>query len=76
MEKRINSFSDIQDWIEKVIESCQTFEHTQTTKNLIYNFQKQIMEKINDHNSMISITQTLLLKLEKKEELIYFSNLN
>jgi hypothetical protein len=34
------------------------------------------MEKINDHNSMISITQPLLLKLEKKEELIYFSNLN
>jgi|688.fasta_scaffold61923_15 hypothetical protein len=76
MEKRIKSFSNIQDWIEKVIESCQTFEHTQTTKNLIYNFQKQIMEKINDHNSMISITQPLLLKLEKKEELIYFSNLN
>lgn len=76
MEKRTANFSNIQDWIEKVIESCKTFEHTQSTKNLIHNFQKQIMEKINDHSSMISITQPLLLKLEKKEKNIYSSNLN
>lgn len=76
MQKITKSFTDIQSWIEKVIDSCQTLEHTKTTKNLIHNFQNQILERINDHNLMTIFTKPLIIKLKNKEKNLYLTNSN
>jgi len=48
MEKRSNHYGDVSKWIEKVIDSCETYQQTLTAKKLIRNFEKQLMETTPD----------------------------
>jgi hypothetical protein len=43
MEQRSTHYGDISNWIEKVIDSCETREQTFTTRQLVRNFEKQLM---------------------------------
>ena len=42
MENRNTHYGDVQKWIEKVIDSCETYEQTFTAKRLIVNFSRQM----------------------------------
>ena len=45
MEKRSEHYGDVSKWIEKVIDSCETYEQTTTTERLVSNFNKQLKIK-------------------------------
>ena len=66
MEKRSTHYGDVQKWIEKVIDSCETYQHTITTKALIRNFTNQMKKKEVDFNIRWGIRQSLVLKLQFK----------
>ena len=66
MEKRSTHYGDVQKWIEKVIDSCETYQHTITTKALIRNFTNQMKKKEVDFNTRWGIRQSLVLKLQFK----------
>ena len=48
MENRSKHYGDVSNWIEKVIDSCETIEQTFTAKRLIRNFRKQLMKNTPD----------------------------
>ena len=48
MEQRSTHYGDVAKWIEKVIDSCETYQQTFTVKKLIGNFRKQLMDKTPD----------------------------
>ena len=48
MEKRSTHYGDISKWIEKVIDSCETYQQTITAKQLVTNFAKQLMRTTPD----------------------------
>ena len=71
MEKRSTHYGDVQNWIEKVIDSCETYDQVHSTRNLIWNFEKQMTKnKVN-----ISIKHSISLELinlmyDKMDELL------
>jgi hypothetical protein len=48
MENRSTHYGDVAKWIEKVIDSCETYQQTLTTLKLITNFAKQLRTKSPD----------------------------
>jgi hypothetical protein len=48
MENRSTHYGDVSNWIEKIINSCETIEQTFTAKRLIRNFRKQLMKNTPD----------------------------
>ena len=68
MEKRSTHYGDVQKWIEKVIDSCETYQHTITTKALIRNFTNQMKRKEVDYDTRWGIRQSLVLKLQIKRD--------
>jgi hypothetical protein len=45
MENRSTHYGDIMNWIEKVINSCETREQTFSAMRLVRNFEKQLQRK-------------------------------
>lgn len=48
MEKRSKHYGDVSKWIEKVIDSCETYQQTFTANKLIRNFRNQLMKSTPD----------------------------
>jgi hypothetical protein len=48
MENRSTHYGDVAKWIEKVIDSCDTYQQTFTAKKLISNFEKQLRDSAPD----------------------------
>ena len=48
MENRSTHYGDVSNWIEKIIDSCETYQQTFTAKKLITNFAKQLRTKSSD----------------------------
>jgi len=48
MEKRSTHYGDISKWIEKVIDSCETYQQTHSARQLVRNFRKQLMRTTPD----------------------------
>ena len=48
MENRSTHYGDVSKWIEKVIDSCETYQQTFTVKKLISNFAKQLRNSTPD----------------------------
>ena len=48
MEQRSTHYGDVAKWIEKVIDSCETYQQTHTAKQLVTNFAKQLRTKSPD----------------------------
>ena len=36
-----NHYGDVQIWVEKVIDSCETYNQTRSARMLVWNFEKQ-----------------------------------
>lgn len=45
MENRSTHYGDVSKWIEKVIDSCETYKQTFGARQLIFNFEKQLKRK-------------------------------
>jgi hypothetical protein len=48
MENRSTHYGDVAKWIEKVIDSCETYQQTFVASRLIRNFRKQLMKNTPD----------------------------
>ena len=48
MEQRSTHYGDVAKWIEKVIDSCETYQQTHGAKQLVTNFAKQLRTKSPD----------------------------
>lgn len=44
MEKRSKHYEDVAKWVEKVIDSCETYQQTFTVNKLIKNFRIQLIK--------------------------------
>jgi len=71
MEKRSRHYGDVQKWIEKVIDSCETYEQVHSTRNLIRNFEKQTTKNEVNISIKYSISRELInLMYDKMDELL------
>jgi hypothetical protein len=71
MEKRSAHYGDVAKWIEKVIDSCETYQQTFAAKMLIVNFGKQMSRNKVDTRLMWGIRSSLDLTLTiKRDKLI------
>jgi hypothetical protein len=48
MEQRSTNYGDVAKWIEKVIDSCETYQQTFTVNKLIINFRTQLINSTPD----------------------------
>ena len=48
MEKRSTHYGDVEKWIRKVIDSCETYQQTFTAKKMVRNFENQLMRDTPD----------------------------
>jgi hypothetical protein len=48
MEQRSTHYGDVAKWIEKVIDSCETYQQTHGARQLVRNFEKQLMSTTPD----------------------------
>ena len=55
MEKRSTHYGDVQKWIEKVIDSCETRDQARSVKRLIWNFEKQMSRNKVDSGILYTI---------------------
>jgi hypothetical protein len=71
MEKRGEYYGDVQKWVEKVIDSCVTYEQTTTAERLVSNFDKRLFNKFPDMYWQLfyyEIINPLESKLKNKQE--------
>jgi hypothetical protein len=55
MEKRSTHYGDVQKWIEKVIDSCETHDQARSARSLIWNFEKQMVRNKVDSGILYTI---------------------
>ena len=55
MEKRSRHYGDLQKWIEKIIDSCETYEQTRSARRLICNFENQMVRNKVDSGILYTI---------------------
>lgn len=66
MEKRSKHYGDVAKWLEKVIDSCETYQQTMTARKLVQNFRDQLQRKYPDkywydyHYTVISALEHML----------------
>lgn len=71
MEKRSVHYGDVSKWIEKVIDSCETYEQTTTAERLVSNFNKQLkIKQIEKYwrEHFYNLISPLESKLKNKQE--------
>ena len=55
MENRSTHYGDVQKWIEKVIDSCETYDQARSARSLIWNFEKQMVRNKVDSSILWTI---------------------
>ena len=55
MENRSKHYGDLQKWIEKIIDSCETYDQTRSARRLIWNFEKQMIRNKIDSSIIYTI---------------------
>ena len=50
-----NHYGDVQIWVEKVIDSCETYNQARSARMLVLNFEKQMTENNVDSSIRSSI---------------------
>lgn len=55
MEKRSTHYGDLQNWVEKIIDSCETYEQTRSARRLVWYFEKQMIRNKVDSNILYTI---------------------
>ena len=76
MENRSTHYGDVEKWVRKVIDSCETYQQTHTIKKLIWNFEDQMRRNNVDRNLVWSVRSSLDLALSfKRDELLKKQNM-
>jgi hypothetical protein len=71
MEKRSTHYGDVQNWVEKVIDSCETQEQTHSARKLVCNFENQMRNNKVNISICHSIGHHLIsLVHDKMEEIL------
>ena len=71
MGNRSRHYGDVAKWIEKVIDSCETYQQTFTVNELIRNFRSQLMRSTPDkywNNYLYEVIWVLENKLRIKRD--------
>jgi hypothetical protein len=71
MENRSAHYGDISKWVEKVIESCETYQQTFVARRLIRNFTDQLQRKYPEkywREYFYDIISPLEIKLSDKRQ--------
>jgi hypothetical protein len=71
MENRSTHYGDISKWIEKVIDSCETYQQTFVARRLIRNFIDQLQRKYPEkywREYFYDIISPLEIKLSDKRQ--------
>ncbi len=66
MVNRSRHYGDVQNWIEKVIDSCETYEQTRSARRLVWNFEKQMVRNKVDSGILYTIGGYLRALLSNK----------
>lgn len=72
MKDRSKHYGDVTRWIEKIIESCNTWEHTKAVDKLIDNFEKQLLRDEDNIKLRLVTTDILKIKLDKIKSKYYY----
>ena len=71
MENRSRHYGDVEKWVRKVIDSCETYDQTRSVRSLIWNFEKQMYRNKVDNNLVWSVRSSLDMALSfKRDELM------
>jgi hypothetical protein len=71
MENRSEHYGDVEKWVRKVIDSCETYQQTFAARILVRNFEKQMDRNKVDRNLVWSVRASLDLELSfKRDELM------
>ena len=71
MENRSRHYGDVEKWVRKVIDSCETYDQTRSVRSLIWNFEKQMYRNKVDNNLVWSVRASLDMALSfKRDELM------
>lgn len=71
MEKRSTHYGDVEKWVRKVIDSCETYQQIFGAKNLIKNFEKQMSRNKVNSSLIWSVSSSLSFELTlKRNELL------
>ena len=66
MENRSTHYGDVEKWVRKVIDSCETYEQTIGARMLVHYFENQMRRNNVDHNLVWSVGYSLGLALSSK----------
>lgn len=55
MTNRSTHYGDIKIWIEKIIDSCETYDQTRSARRLVWNFEKQMVRNKVDSSILYTI---------------------
>jgi hypothetical protein len=76
MDKRSGHYGDVEKWVRKVIDSCETYQQTFTARMLVRNFEKQMNRNKVDSNLVWSVRSSLDLELSfKRDEIMKKQNI-
>jgi|LakMenE18May11ns_1017448.scaffolds.fasta_scaffold9605428_2 hypothetical protein len=71
MENRSRHYGDVDKWVRKVINSCETYQQTISVRSLIRNFESQMRRNKVDRSLIWSVRASLDLELSfKRDELL------
>lgn len=71
MENRSRHYGDVDKWVRKVIDSCETYQQTSSVRSLIRNFENQMRRNKVDRSLIWSVRDSLDLELRfKRDELL------
>jgi len=71
MENRSKHYGDVEKWVKKVIDSCETYQQIFGAKSLIKNFEDQMKRNKVDSSLIWSVSSSLYFELSlKKDEII------
>jgi len=71
MENRSRHYGDVDKWVRKVINSCETYQQTISVRSLIHNFESQMRRNKVDRSLIWSVRASLDLELSfKRDELL------
>ena len=71
MENRSRHYGDVDKWVRKVIDSCETYQQTFSVRSLIRNFESQMRRNKVDRSLIWSVRASLDLELNfKRDELL------
>jgi hypothetical protein len=76
MENRSRHYGDVEKWVRKVIDSCETYQQTFAARILVRNFEKQMDRNKVDGNLVWSVRTSLDLALSfKRDEIMKKQNI-